>query len=383
MIYIVILAYILILTYRYDYLKSKKNRMAAFYSIMVIFILLSGLRYNIGIDSIEYRRTWLWYPDFWDFNWAQDIEKFRDKGLAVQRFRPGWIMYVMSLQTISKDFTILQLCNAIIANIAIFSVIKKYSEHIFTTVLIFYGTSTFVEFEFELMREVIAVAIFLLWGFDAFVQKKWIKYYTAVIVAISFHPSAMMMLTLPFVRNLNWSTRQYIFYLIIPSIVLALAGRLFIGNALSMILGEEAYASEYFKNAKEGNFNYFLMYAYKPSILLALYLCFKRYVTTPRYFIPVFFFSIFFQYIGGLVYTAARFTSYIIIIDNILISGIFYKLIKRCRTIWIAVALLTIYYAPNIYNYTNPLALARHYPYRSIFNPEPTKEQALMEKAPR
>lgn len=379
MIYLVILIYILALVYHYDYHGHKRNRTHAFYSVMILFILLSGLRYHIGVDTFEYRGTWLWYPDFWDFHWIQNISDFT-KRETVSRYRPGWIIYVMTLQTLSKDFVILQISNALLINIAIFRLIKKYTPYIFTTILIYYGTFTFVEFEFEYMREIVAVSVFLFWGFDAFVKKEWIKYYITVSIAFFIHPSSMMMFVLPLIRNLKWTIKQYLLYLIVPSIVLALAGRLIIGNMLNLLLGNDSYASIYYGDGGDSNFNYFLMYAFKPAALLTLYLCFKKFVNLPSYFIAVFFFSIFFMFISGLIFTAARFTSYIIIPDFILLGHIFYGIMKRYKSILITVPILVAMYAPNIFQYQQPLALARHYPYRSILDPTPNSDQSRLEK---
>ena len=86
----------------------------------------------------------------------------------------------------------------------IFKLIKTYSKHPFSVILIYYCSFTFIEFNFELMRETIAVAIFLMYGIKYYLSKKWIKYYLIVLLAYSFHPSAMMMFLLPLIRNLKW-----------------------------------------------------------------------------------------------------------------------------------------------------------------------------------
>ncbi|WP_300504719.1 EpsG family protein [uncultured Duncaniella sp.] len=378
MIYLFILIIIIISTYYFDIKNIKHNKWAFYWLICLILICLSGFRYHIGIDPIYYEKNWNTYPNFWDFNWNSDILKFRENS-EVARFHIGWIFYVMIIQVFSKSFIAAQICNAVIINCAIFKLIKTYSKHPFSVILIYYCSFTFIEFNFELMRETIAVAIFLMYGIKYYLSKKWIKYYLIVLLAYSFHPSAMMMFLLPLIRNLKWGTKQYIVFFIIPAILIGLGGRAIVGNMLNTFLGADAYATRYFAGGRENNFNYFLMYAFRPTVLLGLILLFKRHITNPQ-FIPIFFFSIFFMYIGTLIYTAARFTNYIIIIDYIVIADILFVLCKHFKSILVYLIYLFLLFIPNIYQYSSPTNLARHYPYRSIFYDHPTDMQRLVER---
>lgn len=381
MIYALIFIYIFFLTYYYDFRGGKVNKKIAYYSLLIIFICLSGFRYHIGIDTFQYRTYWDMYPDFLKFNWIEDIEKFRGNS-QTERYHAGWIIYVMFLRIFSKNFIILQISNAIIVNYAIFRTIKKYSPYPFLTLLLFACSFTFVEFEFELMRESIAVSIFLLFALENFINKRWIPYFIATMFAYLVHPSAMMMFALPLVRNLKWPTKTYLLYLIIPSIVLGVVGHALIGDALNLLLGEESYASNYFGNVEEHNSNYILMYDFKPTIFLLLILIFHKKIDVPSYLIPIFYFSIFFMYLGGLVYTAQRFVNYIIIVDYIFLTYIVIYICKKTMTLWASVVVSLILYTPNIYQYSgNPLNIARHYPYRSYLNPTPTSDQIKFEKS--
>mgnify|MGYP001045525604 FL=1 len=300
MLYLIILLIILCCTYQFDLKRRLHKKWIFYWSICIIFILLSGLRYHIGIDPLIYENNWNRYPEFWDFNWSKDIEKFRSIP-ETERYRTGWIIYVMIIQIFSKEFFVGQIVNAILINLAIFRLVKKYTSHPFTVILIYYGSFTFVEFNFELMRETVAVSLFLLWAFEYYLKKKWIKYYLVVLCAYQIHPSAMMMFVMPLIRNLNLTNIQYTIFFIVPSVIIGLLGRVFLGDFLNILLGDKAYAAEYFSRVPESNLNYFFMYAFKPTLLLGLYLCFSKYVTQKQ-LIPIFFFSIFFMYISTLVY---------------------------------------------------------------------------------
>lgn len=378
MIYFIIFIILFAFTYIFDFTHVKKGKYEAYWGMCLIFICISGFRYHIGIDSIYYEMSWPTYPDLLNFNWVHDINQFRSDPDR-ERYQLGWILYVMILQAFSKNFLILQFSNALLINFAIFRTIKKYTNYIFSSILVYFCTFTFVEFEFELMREVVAVSIFLIWGIDNYFKKKWWRYYLAVFMAFQFHPSSITMFLLPIVRNLNLSTFKYLCFFVLPGLLIGLGGRLLLGNVLNIVFGEYSYMSEYMENSPEGNFNYFLMYSFRPLGLLTLFIFGKKHIHNIDY-IPLFYFSIFFLLVGALVYTAARFINYIIIIDYIVIARILYVYARKFKTIYIFPLYLMMIYLPNIYQYKEPTALARHYPYRSIFNPKPTKNQQTVER---
>ena len=58
MIYLLILALILFCVWRYDLLEETERKEVFYWGICVIFILLAGLRYEIGIDTRRYMKTW-------------------------------------------------------------------------------------------------------------------------------------------------------------------------------------------------------------------------------------------------------------------------------------------------------------------------------------
>lgn len=323
--------------------------------------------------------TWSYFPDIWTYE-DGDIQALRERHDSFKRFHTGWFIYAIILKSISKNFVLAQFTNAILINIAIFKLAKKYSHHPFISILIYYCTFTFIEFNFELMRETVAVAIFLLWGFPAYMEKSWVKYYIVVFIAYSIHPSAVVMFLLPLIRSLKLPTYKYVLFLIVPSFIISIYGVVLLGNIIDIILGDSPYGSAYFEGMTKGNnINYLIMQIFKPGCLLMLTLCFRKRIENNE-LISILFFSIAVLAFGAVMYTAQRFVNYLIIIDYIIITDIFYYLIKKCKTMTIAILLLAIYYTPSIYQFsTNKLALARYYPYQTIFFPEQTRDQQKIE----
>lgn len=377
MVYIILLLIIIYSVYKFDINNNKHNSEYVYWGICASFILLAGLRYKIGGDTIGYMANWNLYPDIWNFNWINDINAAKTAEVEFERYGYGWFLYVMILKGICNDFVILQIANAFLLNYSIFRVIKRYSPKKFLTVLIFYFNFTFLELEFEVMRESVAISIYLLFAFDKFIEKQWIKYYLATIIAYLIHPSAVFMFILPFVRNLNWSLWKYIIVFIAPSLTLAIVGRSLLGDLLNVFMSDDGITTQYVSKAldKEVGINYILMYIYRPLLLLLFIIAGFRKIKN-EYLKNILFFSLFFMNFSLLYFTASRLVNYLIIIDYIAITPIIYSFVKSFKTIYAAVILLVIYSVPTLFEFNKlPYKQSLYFPYQTILYPNPTVEQ--------
>lgn len=380
MIYIVIFALLMFCIWYYDVQKNFRYKEISYWTIFAIFFLVSGLRYKIGIDSLMYMSLWSQYGDMWDFHWFDDIVKFQQRSDYVSRFQPGWVLYCIILRGFSHDYTIVQIVTSLLFNVALFKVIKKYSKTPFLTLLIFYMNFTFIELEFEVMRETVAVSIFLLCSFDAWINKKWVKFYIWTFVAFMMHTSAIIMFALPLLRNINWSLLKLSLIIVLPGFLLGIAGRIILGDLLNAFLGGDDFISQYTASAfeKDNNFNYLLMYGFKPTLLYIFAAWgFKRF--RQKELIPLVFLTISFMYMGMFYFTASRLMNYIIVIVLIAVTPLIQDLIVKFRTMWIVPLLLIIYSIPFIYQLTEPRNLARYYPYQWVIDPHQTQLQKKLE----
>ncbi len=323
-----------------------------------------------------YMRSWEFYPDLLDFHWLEDIKRFQNKSEWVERFQPGWVLYCMIIRSISESFYVLQIVTALIFNIAAARVIKRHSPYPFLTILIFYVNFKFLEFEFEIMRETVAVSVFLLLSFDNYIRKKWIPYYIGVIIAFSIHNSAILMFVLPLLRNINWSLKKYSVTMVLPSFFLSVAGRVVLGNIISIIFVGSGFISEYIAKASENetNLNYLLMYGCQPVMLYILCCVCYKYITDRNLRVLVFF-SLIFMNFNMIYFTAGRLVNYIVLPVYIAITPIFFHLIKKFHTVFIAIVLCLLYSVPAIYILSDKGSRARYYPYQWVINPQQTHEQ--------
>jgi len=382
MIYIVIFLILFYCVYKYDIRKNTGYRNSAFWGLCLIFILLAGLRYRIGGDTLGYMSSWGLYPDFWNLNWFDDIESCRVANPEMKRYQTGWFLFVMFVTGIWKHQIMMQLVVSVLLNYSIFRVIKKYSPYPFITLMIYYFNFKFFEFEFEIMRESIAVSIFLLFSFDNYINRKWIKYYIGTLIAYFIHPSVIFMFVLPFFRNANLSLKKNTLIFVIPPIVVGIAGRIILGNLLTAILNQEADSTTYVMHAveKEYNTNYILMYMYQPLMLYLLVItCYRKIKDT--IYSPIIFFALFFLYFSVLYFTASRLANYIIIPVYIGITPIVYYWIKRFKTVLVLPILLVIFNVPTIFEFQrSPESSARYFPYQNVIFPNRSPVQKKIDK---
>ncbi|MPQ46456.1 hypothetical protein GCQ56_05485 [Marinifilum sp. N1E240] len=213
MVYLVVLCVLLLFTFKFDVSKQVRGRKFSIYFASFLLIILSGFRYRIGLDTMQYMKYYEYIPTF-------DILTYQD--IIFSPHAPLYFIIEVFAKTISPDFFVLQIIHAVFVNLIIVNFFKKHTKYVFTAILLYYLT-LYVSFNFEVMRASMAIAIFL-GSYDYLRQKKWIMYYIFCVLAIMMHVSAIILLIIPFLTKLKM-TKYGIFYL-------------FIAIILSIIIGE-------------------------------------------------------------------------------------------------------------------------------------------------
>lgn len=192
MIYLVIFFILIYFTYRYDYIGQKAYRLNAYYLVLFLLIVVAGFRYRIGLDTIRYESAFRWLPSLWELRW----DDFKDNN-----YDPLYLLFSSLAKSISSEFWVMQLIQAILVNTIIFSFIKKYTSRIFFATLLYY-VFLYLNFMCEVMREACAVSMFLL-SWKYFEKEKWLPYYVLCIAAFLFHSSAILLFILPVLKWLH------------------------------------------------------------------------------------------------------------------------------------------------------------------------------------
>lgn len=194
MIYIIIFIILLFLSFRYDIAEKTKYKNQWYYVILIVFILLAGLRYRLGVDTTRYILHFYHdTPLLYELS-LEDLSFGKD---------PLFVLFNSLILTLGGKFYIVQLFHAAFVNCLLFIYFKRHSKYIFICVL-FYFMWMFYPLNMEEMRASISVTI-CLYANDYIIQKKWIKGVLLFVISCFFHASTIVVLLMIAFYNLRFN----------------------------------------------------------------------------------------------------------------------------------------------------------------------------------
>lgn len=201
MIYFIVLFLILMCVWAYDYRRHEMGSSFFYWFLYFLLVVIAGLRYRIGIDSIVYESIYEDVPTL------AELGKFQFDKI---RYEPGFMVFASLPRSISSDFTLLQIFQAIVVNLVVFLFIKANTRNKFFCLLLYYIV-LYLNLTTQVMREALSLCCFLL-AWPYFRDGKWLKYYLLMLFATFLHTSALLTLifpifTIPGIRNgfkLGW-----------------------------------------------------------------------------------------------------------------------------------------------------------------------------------
>ncbi len=215
MVYFILILLLLFLVYKYDYLGHKINRRAWYFFIYLLLILLAGLRYRVGVDTIRYEVKFEYVPRLVNLDIAYIFDN-------TEKLEPLSALLFSLSKTIFGAFWGVQLLQATLVCIIISWFIKRNTNNIFTATFFFYIT-LYLNFTCEVMREACAVSIFLI-AWEAFKGRRWLKYYILSTLAVGFHLSAIVLYIVPLLLYFNISSilsrKRYILLFIVFCVII-------------------------------------------------------------------------------------------------------------------------------------------------------------------
>ncbi|KUJ50598.1 EpsG family protein [Chryseobacterium sp. JAH] len=233
MIYIVILILLTVFTLIFDFRKIKIKDNSIYYFLLFIFILISGLRWKVGGDTIAYQSVFKGIPTLKGL-----VNDFSNSNYT---FEPLFTISLSIVKTFTDEFWVFQIIHAVFVNTIIFRFIKKYCEYKFFALLLYFFLY-FVYFNMEILRESIAVSIFLLM-YPLMEKKKLKKYYVLNIIAILFHYSSIILLVFPLLNKIKLTPKSVV---LLICIVLALSGIfIFVPEAIQAFLFTESLSNKF------------------------------------------------------------------------------------------------------------------------------------------
>lgn len=192
MIYFVILAILFLFALNYDFLDHKIAKNKSYILLCLLLIIFSAIRFRVGGDTLNYMIAHPLIPELINFNLFEEIP-----GVRAEK---GWQFLTGIAKLFGPEFYWVQLLQSLFVNISIFYFIKKNLKYKFLGILIYYIVF-YLYLNFEILRESIAICIFLIFGYPYLNNKKYFKYYISVGIAFFFHSSAICLIILPVLIN--------------------------------------------------------------------------------------------------------------------------------------------------------------------------------------
>lgn len=260
--YIVILFIMLFGVLHFDILNKKNGRKKFFIFLIIILILLEGLRYRVGGDSLSYEEVYDSMPTFRDiFLYGHYYSP------KLIPYQPFWLYLVAFSKWIGKDYVIFQIIHAIIVNTLLSIYIYINSSKPFTVFSFLFVTHFYFYLTIEVEREILAVCVFLL-NLKNLQEKKWTKYYFLCFISVMFHISAIFLFFLPIFRNIKISK------MVIIIVIIALSPIIFFKETFLQVLKPimilEVLESK-FKSYSKIEFSFAgLMYHYTVRVLCVI-----------------------------------------------------------------------------------------------------------------
>lgn len=276
MLYLTVFVILVLLSYEFDFCKKTRKWKLWYYFILFTLILIAGLRYRLGNDTINY------------MNWFAKLPTFSNYKINFGDYEIGFVLLSVLVKSIGGGFYLLQIVVAAIFNISFFSFIKRYCKPYFFTCILIYFYMYYFESCFEIMRASIAMGIFL-YAIPYIETNKYKKYFLYCFGAFCFHYSAIILFFLPLCKKikLNKYSLLIIIILLISYLYLnSIFKEFFVLLALNerMASTAEFYTeSDTFGAAGGLNIKGYIGQCFIPIIVLLLPLFFYKRWTGNRY----------------------------------------------------------------------------------------------------
>lgn len=189
---------------------NAERRMDLFCVLIVIaFSLFAGLRTSYN-DTAAYIRGFQAAPPPAEFLANSENWKILHN--------PGFYLFQSVLRSWTDNAQLFVMLVSVFIECSMVRFLKRESEDFAVSVYLFITLGTFV-FTMAAMKQVLAMAI-LTYAFPALREKKWLKYYLIVFLAMLFHTYAIVFAVLPLFRARPWSLFTYLFILALVLVML-------------------------------------------------------------------------------------------------------------------------------------------------------------------
>lgn len=381
MIYLSVLFILLYFSFYYDINGKTKGRNFFYRFMLLLFILIAGFRWRLGVDTPNYLYNF--------YHYIPTLDKFSFTDYSIGQ-SPFFVLMNSLVKSCGGRFYIVQLIHATIVNVLVFRYIKRHSSFIFTSVF-FYAIFAYTSYNMEIMRGSLSIVI-CLFANDCILEKKWMKGYFLLIVALFFHPQTIVMFLMPF-----------LFFLRLNKIgIMILVASFFVGIVIMQLFGDYLWIFEADENVENkisnyinsehygeqgGEIGFFVASCFIPIIYMIYSLLYaKRNKSDNRLLVlePFIMLCILFVVLRMNVNIAYRYVDYYKIYFCLFYANLFVQLIRSARQLNTSLSYIRslIIFIPffllTIREYVTDKGQGyRYFPYTSVFERTIDKERQL------
>ena len=205
MLYVIVLIMVLYCVCKYDICGHKQYKNTWFYFLLFLFIIIAGFSYRLGGDNISYIKEFPMYQMNNGYSW-EELTNYNGR-------QPLWVLMSKLCKSVINEYWFFRFIHSLFLNSLFFFAFRKITKYLFTTIL-FYFVLVYFEFNFQVMRQSIAVGLFLT-SMSKYRNNKWLSYYVINLIGFLFHESAVVTFIVPLIKLLGISIKSIIIYFII------------------------------------------------------------------------------------------------------------------------------------------------------------------------
>lgn len=205
-------------------LPKQKQNLYLIINFVLLFIIAGFRHPDLGTDSYNYQRI---------FNIIQNgSDTSHEIGY---QFINKLVVYF------NGDYQSFLILTSFVFLFPIFYTVRKISFNPSLSIYLYYTSYLFFQ-SFNIMRQSLAVS-FVILSYLFLIKEKWVFYIITVLIASTFHTSALIALPLAFLHKVNFNKYSYLVLILISMGMGLLLGRFF-ASSIASLLGYESYFSD-------------------------------------------------------------------------------------------------------------------------------------------
>ncbi len=333
-LYILLYIFIFCAAFVFDFVgKGRSRHYLSVYKMLYCFLaFLVAFRYGVGSDTPEYMLMFDLTPDLAHLSY-DDFESFRSQ--------PLFVVFCSLCKTISSNFLILQLLQAILFYHSFYLLTKTLKLRKFYLLIVFYGYVYFQEQ--SAMRECFGLSFcfYALYGYIK--NRKLWRYYLFVIFGFLCHSSMVFFCFVPLVRVMNkLNLKNTIIVVVVVALFVIL---LYKAQDFLLLIGDSSI-SRY--GAEEGASLKLSTFIFSSVLFVAWYYCCVKNKTDDHpEFIYLGLLYVLFELVGALFLPIMyRFTAHLCIFYFYCLHIIIHRL--STRSVLSYICLMFVFYTPMV-----------------------------------